>query len=68
FWAFYARLGLFPDYVAAFIHETVFHITRFFQHLEQYAGTHGEEIAAIRAAEIAAHPTGELAQGGEDDA
>ena len=68
FWALYARLGLFPDYVAAFVHESVFHIVRFFRHLEQYAGTHGAEIAAIRASEIAAHPEGELAQGGEGNA
>ena len=52
FWQFYDDIGLFPDYTAAFIHETVFHHAQFYRQLA--SGTdaaHAEALAAMQAQE-----------------
>ncbi len=37
-WALYDRIGLFPDYLASFINETVYHPLRFYRTLWQESG------------------------------
>jgi hypothetical protein len=48
FWALYDRLDLFPEYVANFVQEAVFHPQQFYQHLRTGAAGHQDEILAMQ--------------------
>lgn len=47
FWAFYARVGLFPDYAANFVKEACFHPERFYRHL--FAPSDAAQRETVRA-------------------
>ncbi len=47
FWAFYARVGLFPDYAANFVKEACFHPERFYRHL--FASSDAAQRGTVRA-------------------
>ena len=47
FWAFYARVGLFPDYAANFVKEACFHPERFYRHL--FAASDASQRETVRA-------------------
>ena len=47
FWQFYAEAGLFPDYTAAFIQSTVFHVDWFYRELMAVSGNQSDEIMAL---------------------
>lgn len=47
FWQFYADAGLFPDYTAAFIQSTVFHVDWFYRQLMTVSGNQSDEIMAL---------------------
>ena len=53
FWQFYHRVGLFPDYTAAFVKEAVFHPAPFYRRL--FAQSDAAEQAVVRAIVQAAH-------------
>ena len=49
FWAFYEEAGLFPDYVASFVKQAVFHPSWFFRRLRMESGEECEMALAILA-------------------
>ena len=49
FWAFYEEAGLFPDYVASFVKQAVFHPSWFFRRLRMESGEECETVLAILA-------------------
>lgn len=63
FWQFYHRVGLFPDYTAAFVKEAVFHPAPFYRRL--FAQSDAAEQAVVRAIVQAAH---DAARSGEEAA
>ena len=63
FWAFYRRVGLFPDYTAAFVKEAVFHPQAFYRHLFEHstANEQAAVCAIVQAAQDAARSDEEAA-------
>ena len=51
FWTLYARIGLFPEYTAQFVHEAVFHIEQFYGNLASTSPGHEAEVRAMAIAE-----------------
>lgn len=49
FWTFYRQIGLFPDYAAHFIRQTVFHPERFYRSLLKYSAQESEELSSMLA-------------------
>ena len=63
FWQFYHRVGLFPDYTAAFVKEAVFHPAQFYRRLSAHSDA--AEQAMVQEIVQAAH---DAARSGEEAA
>lgn len=63
FWQFYHRVGLFPDYTAAFVKEAVFHPAQFYRRLSAHSDA--AEQAVVQEIVQAAH---DAARSGEEAA
>ena len=61
FWQFYDAVGLFPDYVASFIKEAVFHHEQFYRHLLAFSPARRVELGRVLTAARAAATTEEEA-------
>ena len=63
FWAFYHRVGLFPDYTANFVREAVFHPAQFYRLLFAHSSDEQRDIvrAIVQAAQADARSDGEAA-------
>lgn len=49
FWIFYKKIGLFPDYAANFIRQTVFHPEQFSRNLIKHSAQERDEVLALLA-------------------
>ncbi len=61
-WALYDRIGLFPDYLASFVNEAVYHPVRFYRALWQESGSRRWLVRGILSAGIGAALSPEQAE------